>query len=117
MQPDVGAPGGFGARGGESVFCGAEVSAKVGVGGFLSLFFCRGGFLRLGAGVFGKRTQTAQTRATPAATSRSRLTAGCCRSRFVVALVCVDWRIDVYEPPDLRLPLPAKIDKQSKRIS
>ena len=26
-----------------------------------------------------------QTRATPAATSRSRLTAGCCRSRFVVA--------------------------------
>ena len=32
-----------------------------------------------------ERTQTTQTRATPAATSRSRLTAGCCRSRFMVA--------------------------------
>ena len=64
-----------------------------------------------------KKTQTTQTQPSAAATSRSRLTAGCCRSRFVVALVCVDWRIDVYEPPDLCLPLPAKIDKQSKRVS
>ena len=32
-----------------------------------------------------KRTQTAQTQPSAAATSRSRLTAGCCRSRFVVA--------------------------------
>ena len=49
------------------------------------MLFSRGGFLRFAVGVFGRRTQTAQTRATPAATSRSRLTAGCCRSRFVVA--------------------------------
>ena len=32
-----------------------------------------------------KRTLTAQTQPSAAATSRSRLTAGCCRSRFVVA--------------------------------
>ena len=37
------------------------------------------------SGFIWKRTQTTQTRATPAAPSRSRLTAGCCRSRFVVA--------------------------------
>ena len=74
MQPYVGAPGGFGARGGESVFCGAEVSAKAGVGGFLSLFFLRGGFLRFVVGVFGKEHRVASLSGLLMARARSRPT-------------------------------------------